>query len=499
MIGKMNRTVFLLIICCKLGICCSTAQTNNIVIKGVYNTFTSDSLELMYWRALPNNRVFEHVYGKQTSVVDADGQFVFRIASSEPVYLELRHYLKDNHQRIVFSNYIAEPGDSIVMTTENDTLGLKFRGQFAVFKQGLSFAGRGAAKFRCKNMLDSLINEVPDVFPTEQGMDDDYGKLMRKVNWSYQRAKATQQHMLDGLKLYKDSLAEPIYKLYWLDISAQSLNRFYKHLNLMVNNLKSVGHSERSRFEAFYENHLKIPVAIDTERELESVDYSSYLLNKYQFESSYFGQYSVLDQIDGKHSGRLKERLLTEYLVLNYNRIEEKDKLNRYIAMTFTPYYRQLLLDLQENQAVGNSIGNYEFTGVDGKSIRLSDFKGKVIFLDFWFTGCGGCLLYHRNMVSKVERKLRANPHIVFVSVSIDVEKKKWLESISSGRYTSTAAVNLFTGGKGDRHPIIDHLGIKSYPRPLVIDKQGKIYSNNQTDLRTSPEKLEEVILSALK
>jgi thiol-disulfide isomerase/thioredoxin len=116
--------------------------------------------------------------------------------------------------------------------------------------------------------------------------------------------------------------------------------------------------------------------------------------------------------------------------------------------------------------------------------IRLSDFKGKTIFIDFWFTGCSGCMLYYKNYVSKAEEQFENNKDLLFITISIDANKGKWLEGLRSGKYTSSQAINLYTNGQGIAHPLIKKLKIIAYPYSLIVDSEGKLIINDVERLR---------------
>ena len=64
----------------------------------------------------------------------------------------------------------------------------------------------------------------------------------------------------------------------------------------------------------------------------------------------------------------------------------------------------------------------------DGKSVRLSDFKGKYVVLDFWATWCPDCRADVPHL--KEIHKAYASDKVAFLSVSFDTDKDKWTSYI---------------------------------------------------------------------
>lgn len=72
----------------------------------------------------------------------------------------------------------------------------------------------------------------------------------------------------------------------------------------------------------------------------------------------------------------------------------------------------------------------YEFSLPDslGNYISLKSLKGKVILLDFWFSGCGACRMEHKNYLAIYQKYNDKGFEIL--SVSRDKDKNNWLKAM---------------------------------------------------------------------
>lgn len=132
-----------------------------------------------------------------------------------------------------------------------------------------------------------------------------------------------------------------------------------------------------------------------------------------------------------------------------------------------------------------------DFTAVDvnGKEYKLSDFTGKVIVLDFWFTGCVPCKMEMPYMESIAE-SMKDAP-VQFISMSLDTGNQllsAWKEMTKDKK---GAVLNLNVPG-GFKSPLAQKFGIRSVPRIVIIDQQGKVYDSNA--LRPSDPKLKQTV-----
>jgi cytochrome oxidase Cu insertion factor (SCO1/SenC/PrrC family) len=132
-----------------------------------------------------------------------------------------------------------------------------------------------------------------------------------------------------------------------------------------------------------------------------------------------------------------------------------------------------------------------------GNFVRLSDFKGKIIVLDFWFTGCINCMKFFRGGLSIAERHFMDDSSVVFISICIDKDKNTWRSSLEKGKYASKESVNLYTNGMGEQHPVVKAFQVVSYPQPIVLDRKGGVIS--RSDSLTEANKLIGVIEAGLR
>lgn len=74
----------------------------------------------------------------------------------------------------------------------------------------------------------------------------------------------------------------------------------------------------------------------------------------------------------------------------------------------------------------GQPAVDFELADVEGNVKHLSDFKGKVIYIDLWATWCGPCI-NESPFFEALGKKYAGNDDIVFLPVSTDTTTKPWL------------------------------------------------------------------------
>lgn len=111
-----------------------------------------------------------------------------------------------------------------------------------------------------------------------------------------------------------------------------------------------------------------------------------------------------------------------------------------------------------------------------GDAVNLKQKSGKVLVIDFWYTGCSACSYYYQNTLAEVESKFYDRGGIAFITIAADKELGKWQKSIEQGIYTSPHSLNLFTGESRFKHPLLEYYGINRFPSMLVVDQHGMVF-----------------------
>lgn len=107
---------------------------------------------------------------------------------------------------------------------------------------------------------------------------------------------------------------------------------------------------------------------------------------------------------------------------------------------------------------------------LEGNIVKISDFKGKVIVLDFWAIWCHYCHEQNQEEFPKLKEKYK-NQDFVIISYSVDVDKSDWEKSSKADNIDWINISNL--EGISDKY--VTQYGVQSYPTSFIISKDGKV------------------------
>lgn len=150
--------------------------------------------------------------------------------------------------------------------------------------------------------------------------------------------------------------------------------------------------------------------------------------------------------------------------------------------------------ETQANKKLNNTVApDFDYLNHAGGNVKLSDLKGKYVYIDVWATWCGPCRAEIPSL-QKVEQQFHGK-NIEFVSISVDTDKdfEKWKTFVTEKQLGGT---QLFAD-KNWKSSFIEAFHINAIPRFLLISPDGVVIDANAS--RPSDPKLTGQLSELLK
>ncbi len=137
---------------------------------------------------------------------------------------------------------------------------------------------------------------------------------------------------------------------------------------------------------------------------------------------------------------------------------------------------------LNPDSMVGEMAPDISFTTFDGQTVNLRDYRGKVVFLDFWATWCGPCRMEMPH-IQALHDEMKDTGEVVFIGASNEDQKtiENWLQK---NPYTFKMVMVKPEDAQGKYN-------VTSIPAGFVIDREGMIKAHmigaqSELQLRTA-------------
>lgn len=358
----------------------------------------------------------------------------------------------------------------------------------------ISINGRGSALYELQYKLDGIVGNritYPNYPTTLDYFTSDFARSFgydRAVDMNIEVGRLINETGFDS-NCKKWMLTNMFYKIYTAYFLKPLILSFVSNDLERTRAIKDVF----NQFKSNYGNG-----AVPGNMKL-STDYMLFYLLYSKLEATFSEENKVeyqLHKLQTDFKGESLEKMAYAYLSRTFYQVKGADRLNILnwmISITKSP---MRLAKLEEMRAIGAGMPfpDFELSDLKGKQWTKNDLLGKVVFFDFYYTGCGNCVTYFKNKVSKAEEHFRKNEDVVFVSVSIDKNFEVWRSSVESEKYNSEHSLKLYTNGEGNNHVLIKNLRINGYPFPILMGKNGLIETSDNVNLGISSSSAETLI-----
>lgn len=144
----------------------------------------------------------------------------------------------------------------------------------------------------------------------------------------------------------------------------------------------------------------------------------------------------------------------------------------------------------KESSFIGKHILDFELKSEKGNLIDTKNYRGKLLFVDFWASWCAPCRKQMPDIVKIYNQYKEQDFRILAVSLDSEKDRQKWLDAIKKENATwdNVIETDEFSGKVSKMY------NIRSIPSNFLVDEQGIIINEN-----ISPKQLEEYLTRYFK
>ncbi|MCJ8208094.1 TlpA family protein disulfide reductase [Mucilaginibacter sp. RS28] len=456
----------------------SYAQTRKKLVTTITVHFQSpppvDSLEAIY---VDRQSLVYDVIKKCKPIKDNVCTLILTLSHPELVSLGYDTFSLFETNESYYGSFatMIEPGDHLTLEVgKNFNLGIR----------NVQFFGKGSEKLSMLHDFIKSIGMKPGKFPISMNLHE-----------LFQRADSNQVEFTAILNKYKDSISNTsftFYKSFWtannyipaftrLARQKERPDSLYKNFSLVVNAAKI---SERLVVQSTWEEIADIADINYGRKENIAIEkfYGSKATNTWQHYLNLKALYPgeplnqslctafIIHRMKAKGVDQQLQQCVSDFLITKWPDQQKFSAAQRF----FSAYNKKT--------KAGLPVLSLALKDTTGKFRYLTDYKGKVVVVDFFFNGCAGCVS-ERPFLDSL-RKVYNTKDVAFVAISTDRSETLWKKGI--GKFTLKDADQLYTNGEGYNHPFIRYYEIYSYPTLMLIDKNSNVVTARGAEIRSA-------------
>lgn len=196
-----------------------------------------------------------------------------------------------------------------------------------------------------------------------------------------------------------------------------------------------------------------------------------------------------LESCINKHIYLNKGNLVSAWIIwfnnTNNNDIDALKKMYSQIQVDVLKSPPALLIESRINrlgkQQPGCTAPAFCLPDVSGKPVKLADFKGSCLLIDFWASWCRPCR-EQLPEIKEIQAKFSTNG-LKIIGISLDSDRGRWLDALEKEKMTWTQVSEL---KKWDQQVVKDY-NVSAIPLTVLIDKKGNIlaYAKSPQEIKS--------------